>query len=83
MDKNNYFPNSSLKNQDSAQIAQTIIRDNSSGHNPLVVNRHADLVKAVEAAIRLQLYYQGETAPSAILVESSIYKHTYMWKEQE
>ncbi|MFA5933705.1 MAG: aldehyde dehydrogenase family protein [Candidatus Paceibacterota bacterium] len=53
---------------------QTLFIANGSGHNPIVINKDADLRKAVEAVITLQFYNQGQdcAAPNAVLVQKSI-----------
>ncbi|MFO0702302.1 MAG: aldehyde dehydrogenase family protein [Candidatus Andersenbacteria bacterium] len=52
----------------------TLFIANGAGHNPLVVARDADLLKAVEAVVTLQFYNQGQdcAAPNAILVHKSV-----------
>lgn len=48
---------------------------NGAGHNPLVVTERANLERAVAAAIRVQLYNQGQdcASPSAILVHAAVH----------
>ena len=48
---------------------------NGAGHNPIVVTESADLDAAVDAALRVQLYNQGEdcASPNSILVQGRIY----------
>jgi lysyl-tRNA synthetase class 1 len=48
---------------------------NGAGHNPVVISDSADVYKAVEAVLELQLYNQGQdcAAPSSILVHKDIY----------
>lgn len=54
---------------------QTLFIANGAGHNPLVVAANADLERAVEATLKLQLYNQGQdcAAPNAILVHRAVY----------
>lgn len=54
---------------------RTLFIANGAGHNPLIVAEDANIGKAVSAAIKLQLYNQGQdcAAPNAILV----HKHAY------
>lgn len=49
---------------------RTLFIANGSGHNPVVVSHNADVAKAVNAVLDLQLYNQGQdcAAPNAILV---------------
>lgn len=49
---------------------------NGAGHNPLVVTPKADLEAAAEAAVKLQLYNQGQDCanPSSILVHDDVYE---------
>lgn len=49
---------------------------NGAGHNPLVVSSDADVDKAVEAAMAVQLYNQGQdcAAPNAILVHRNVHE---------
>ena len=53
---------------------RTLFITNGAGHNPVVVSKDANLSKAVEAVLTLQLYNQGQdcAAPNAILVHKSI-----------
>lgn len=55
---------------------RTLFIANGSGHNPVVVAEDADLSKAVDAVIKLQLYNQGQDCanPNAILVHKHIFK---------
>lgn len=54
---------------------RTLFIANGAGHNPVVVAADADVNRAVEAALKLQLYNQGQdcAAPNAILVHKAIY----------
>ncbi|WP_143342627.1 aldehyde dehydrogenase family protein, partial [Crossiella equi] len=51
-------------------LKRTLFILNGSGHNPLVVTETADLALAVESALRVVLYNQGQdcAGPNAILV---------------
>lgn len=53
---------------------RTLFIANGAGHNPVVIGEDADLSKAVEAVVTLQLYNQGQdcAAPNAILVHKKI-----------
>jgi lysyl-tRNA synthetase class 1 len=55
---------------------RTLFIANGSGHNPVVVSEDADITKAVEATLSLQLYNQGQDCanPNAILVHRHSYK---------
>mgnify|MGYP001572244346 CR=1 FL=1 len=55
---------------------RTLFIANGSGHNPLVIAENADIPKAAEAALKLQLYNQGQdcAAPNAILVHRQVYQ---------
>lgn len=55
---------------------RTLFIANGSGHNPVIVSKDADLPKAVEAVLTLQLYNQGQdcAAPNAVLVHKDIFK---------
>src|SRR3989344_5101936 len=55
---------------------RTLFIANGSGHNPFVVSTDADIPKAVEATLILQLYNQGQdcAAPNAILVHQKVYR---------
>lgn len=55
---------------------RTLFIMNGSGHNPLVVSNDANIEKAVEATLKLQLYNQGQdcAAPNSILVHKKIYQ---------
>ncbi len=48
---------------------------NGAGHNPVIITESADIERAVNSAIRVQLYNQGQdcSAPNAILVHGSVY----------
>jgi len=48
---------------------------NGAGHNPIVVTESANLDAVVDAALRVQLYNQGEdcASPNSILVHERIY----------
>ncbi len=54
---------------------RTLFISNGAGHNPIVVSKDADLDKAVEAALTLQLYNQGQdcAAPNSILVQKDVF----------
>ena len=54
---------------------RTLFIANGAGHNPIVVSEDANIPKAVEATLMLQLYNQGQdcAAPNAILVHKKIY----------
>ncbi len=56
--------------------SRTLFITNGSGHNPLVVAANADIAKAVEATLKLQLYNQGQdcAAPNSILVHQDVYE---------
>lgn len=47
---------------------------NGAGHNPIVISKDADLSKAIEAVLILQLYNQGQdcAAPNSVLIHESI-----------
>lgn len=49
---------------------------NGAGHNPVVVCKDADLTRAADAVLTLQLYNQGQdcAAPNTILVQADIYE---------
>lgn len=53
---------------------RTLFIANGAGHNPFVVAADADLAQAVEAALILTLYNQGQdcAAPNSILVHKSV-----------
>jgi hypothetical protein len=55
---------------------RTLFIANGSGHNPVIVAEDADIHKAVEATLTLQLYNQGQdcAAPNTILVHKHCYK---------
>ncbi len=55
---------------------RTLFIANGSGHNPVVVAEDADISKAVDATLSLQLYNQGQDCanPNAILVHKHAYK---------
>ena len=48
---------------------------NGSGHNPVIVTETANINKAIESVLRLQLYNQGQdcAAPNSILVHKNAY----------
>lgn len=54
---------------------RTLFITNGSGHNPLVIGTGANIKKAVEATLSLQLYNQGQDCanPNAILVHQRNY----------
>lgn len=54
---------------------RTLFITNGAGHNPIVIAPDANLGKAVEAVLSLQLYNQGQdcAAPKSILVHRTIY----------
>lgn len=54
---------------------RTLFITNGSGHNPIIVSKDADIRKAVEATLTLQLYNQGQdcAAPNAVLVHKNIF----------
>ncbi|MFO0945660.1 MAG: aldehyde dehydrogenase family protein [Planctomycetota bacterium] len=54
---------------------RTLFIANGAGHNPIVVAADADVDKAVDATLKLQLYNQGQdcAAPNAILVHKRIF----------
>jgi lysyl-tRNA synthetase class 1 len=56
--------------------AKTLFIANGAGHNPIIVSEDADIAKAVEATLTLQLYNQGQdcAAPNAILVHQSVFQ---------
>ncbi len=53
---------------------RTLFIVNGAGHNPVVISKDANLYKAVEAVLTLQLYNQGQdcAAPNSILVHKSV-----------
>ncbi|MES2087912.1 MAG: aldehyde dehydrogenase family protein [Patescibacteria group bacterium] len=53
---------------------RTLFISNGAGHNPLIVTESANLSKAVEAVLVLQLYNQGQdcAAPNSILVHKDV-----------
>ncbi|MBI4093861.1 aldehyde dehydrogenase family protein [Candidatus Kaiserbacteria bacterium] len=55
--------------------ARTLFISNGAGHNPVVVSSDADVGKAVESVLALQLYNQGQdcSAPNAALVHGDIF----------
>lgn len=59
---------------------RTLVIVNGAGHNPIVVSKDADVKKAVDAALSLQLYNQGQdcASPSAILVHDDIF-HSFIF----
>ena len=58
---------------------------NGSGHNPIVVTESANLKKAVDSAISVQLYNQGQdcASPNSILVHKKIYQKFLFLLKQE
>lgn len=54
---------------------RTLFIANGAGHNPIVVSEDADVPRAVEATLTLQLYNQGQdcAAPNAILVHKAVF----------
>ncbi len=54
---------------------RTLFISNGSGHNPIVVSKNAKVSDAVEAALKLQLYNQGQdcAAPNSILVHADVH----------
>lgn len=55
---------------------RTLVIANGSGHNPVVISDDADVDKAVDAVLALQLYNQGQdcAAPNAVLVHEGVYE---------
>lgn len=55
---------------------RTLFIANGAGHNPLVVTESASITEAVNGALRVQLYNQGQDCanPNAILVHESNYE---------
>jgi acyl-CoA reductase-like NAD-dependent aldehyde dehydrogenase len=55
---------------------RTLFIANGSGHNPVIVSKDADLHKAVEAVLTLQLYNQGQdcAAPNAVLIHKDVFR---------
>lgn len=55
---------------------RTLFIANGAGHNPFIVSTDADVSKAAEATLKLQLYNQGQdcAAPNAILVHRNVYR---------
>ena len=55
---------------------RTLFITNGAGHNPVVISKDADLSKAIEAVLSLQLYNQGQdcAAPNAILLHKAVAK---------
>ena len=55
---------------------RTLFIANGAGHNPVVISADADIPKAIEAVLTLQLYNQGQdcAAPNAILIHSHIFE---------
>lgn len=53
---------------------RTLFIGNGSGHNPVVVGKDANIDKAVDAVLTLQLYNQGQdcAAPNAVLVHNDV-----------
>ncbi|MEE4465856.1 aldehyde dehydrogenase family protein, partial [Azotobacter chroococcum] len=56
-------------------LKRTLFILNGAGHNPLVVSNDAAVETAIESALRVVLYNQGQdcAGPNAILVHQSIY----------
>ncbi len=54
---------------------RTLFITNGAGHNPIVVSEDADIDKAVEAAITLKFYNQGQdcASPNSIMVHKNIF----------
>lgn len=54
---------------------RTLFITNGAGHNPVVVAPDANLGRAVEAVLTLQLYNQGQdcAAPKSVLVHRAVY----------
>ncbi|MFN3692744.1 MAG: aldehyde dehydrogenase family protein [Candidatus Paceibacteria bacterium] len=54
---------------------RTLFITNGAGHNPIVVSEDADINKAVEAAIMLKFYNQGQdcASPNSIMVHKNIF----------
>ncbi|PIP56003.1 MAG: hypothetical protein COX06_00265 [Candidatus Zambryskibacteria bacterium CG22_combo_CG10-13_8_21_14_all_42_17] len=54
---------------------RTLFIANGSGHNPIVISKDADILKAVEAVLTLQFYNQGQdcASPNSILVHDDIF----------
>lgn len=55
---------------------RTLFIGNGAGHNPVVITPSADVESAIEAALELQLYNQGQdcAAPNSFLAHESIYE---------
>ncbi|MDB5204492.1 MAG: hypothetical protein JWP09_520 [Candidatus Taylorbacteria bacterium] len=55
--------------------SRTLFITNGSGHNPVIIAEDADIEKAVDAVLCVQLYNQGQdcAAPNAILVHKKIF----------
>ena len=53
---------------------RTLFIANGAGHNPVVVSKDANIERAVEAVLTLQLYNQGQdcAAPKAVLVHADV-----------
>lgn len=53
----------------------TLFIANGSGHNPVIITETADLDKAIEGALSVRAYNQGQdcAAPNSILVHASVY----------
>ncbi len=53
----------------------TLFITNGAGHNPFIVSKDADIVKAVDASLKLKLYNQGQdcASPNTILVHKDVY----------
>ncbi len=56
---------------------RTLFITNGSGHNPVIVSDDADISKAVEACLDLQLYNQGQdcAAPNTVLVHEKAFEN--------
>lgn len=54
---------------------RTLFITNGSGHNPVIVSEDANIEKAVEACLDLQLYNQGQdcAAPNTFLIHEKIF----------
>lgn len=55
--------------------SKTLFIANGAGHNPIVVSEGADVERAVQGALEVQLYNQGQDCanPNTILVSSKVY----------
>lgn len=54
---------------------RTLFISNGAGHNPIVISHDADIDAALDAALTLQLYNQGQdcAAPNAVLIHRQIF----------